>query len=97
MSKITLTQEQFKTDLGSFYRNVATELGYEETENTKYDCREINVASNIQDSWFDYYKETYNAQNWEIAMLLACSGAKVDNELADNEVEIFDGFITVGE
>ena len=97
MSKIKLTQEQFKTDLVSFYRNVAMELGYEETESTKYDCREINVASNIQDAWFEYYKETYKAETWEVAMLLACSGAKVDKELSDNEVEIFDGFITEGE
>lgn len=92
--KLTLEPEQFETGLGEFYKNVATELGHVETENTKYDCREINVANNIQDSWFKYYKENYGASKVDVAMLLLMSGAKVDKDLADNEVEVFDGFIT---
>ena len=92
--KLTLKPEQFETGLGEFYKNVAMELGHVETETTKYDCREINVANNIQDSWFKYYKENYGASQVDVAMLLFMSGAKVDKDLADNEVEVFDGFIT---
>lgn len=92
--KITLIPKQFKVGLGEFYKNVATLLGHTETDTTKYDCREITVANNIQEAWFDYYRTEHNAQDYEIAMLLLCSGAKVDENLKDNEVEVFNGFIT---
>lgn len=92
--KLTLKPEQFETELYPFYRNVATELGHTETENTMYDCREINVANNIQEAWFKYYEEKYNVTKTDVAMLLLMSGAKVDTDLKDNEVEVFDGFIT---
>lgn len=94
--KLTLTEDHYKNvGLGEFYKNVATELGHTETETTMYDCREINVANNIQEAWFEYYLETNpNATKSDVAMLLLMSGAKVDENLADNEVEVFEGFIT---
>jgi len=66
--------------------------------NANYDCRHITIAPNIQDGFFAHYKEE-NANLSEsdfkmsMAMLLLCYGPKVDESLAENEVEVFDGFI----
>lgn len=68
----------------------------------KFDCRKIDVAKNIQDMFYEYYAKmareeddclTDNDIKIGITMLLAMSGPKVDENLADNEVEIFEGFI----
>ena len=67
----------------------------------KFDCRKICVANNIQDMFYDYYEKiareedntlTDNDIKIGITMLLAMSGPKVNEDLVDNEVEIFDGF-----
>lgn len=84
--------------LAEFYEAVATEMGYNDTSEIKYDCRKINVAENIQDGFFAYYKEAYpdlseSDLNIRVGMLLVRSGPKVDKTLKANEVEIFDGFI----
>lgn len=84
--------------LTEFYDAVATEMGYTDTSELHYDCREINIAANIQDAFYAYYRETNpgipaNEVNVQVTMLLACSGPKVDSALKANEVEIFDGFI----
>lgn len=89
-------------DLMEFYNAVATEMGYADTSNLKYDCTKIDIAENIQDSLYEYYtttaKETSptpseNDIKVGITMLLAMSGPKVDKTLKVNEVEVFDGFI----
>lgn len=84
------------------YDAVATEMGYADTSEINYDCRCINVAANIQDSIYEYYTELARETNPDvnmndvrtsITMILAINGPKVDMNLADNEVEIFKGFI----
>ena len=91
-----------KASITNLYDAVATEMGYADTSELKYDCRKINVAKNIQDGFFEYYKEFMALENPSLSesdarvsttMLLLIAGPKVDNELADNEVEVFDGFI----
>lgn len=87
-----------KTHLVAFYDAVAREMGFTNPEDLHYDCRKINVAANIQDAFFEFYRETnpdLSAQdvNMGTAMLLMCSGPKVDENLADNQVEVFEGFI----
>ena len=66
--------------------------------NFKYDCRKINVARNIYDGFFKYYRETIPHKHesdlrMSVSMILLNYGPKVDNSLADNEVEVFDNFI----
>ena len=69
-----------------------------EPKDLNYDCRHINVANNIQDGFFVYYREqNHNADEtsfkvW-MSMMLLNYGPKVDETLADDEVEVFDGFI----
>jgi hypothetical protein len=78
------------------YDTVASLMG--KCANAEYDCRHINVAQNIQDGFFVHYrKENQNIPHGDfqlgMAMLLLNYGPKVDENLADYEVEVFDGFI----
>ena len=84
------------------YDAVAREMGYADTSEINYDCRCINVAANIQDGLYEFYtamaRETNPDANIKdvrtsITMVLAINGPKVDINLADDEVEIFKGFI----
>jgi hypothetical protein len=68
----------------------------------KFDCRKIDVSQNIQDMFYEYYTKLVKENDSTISdpdiktgitMLLAMSGPKVNTNLADNEIEIFDGFI----
>ena len=64
----------------------------------KYDCTKINVARNIQIGFFKYYRETIPHSHesdlrMSVSMILLNYGPKVDANLADNEVEVFNGFI----
>lgn len=87
-------------DITELYDTIATEMGFVAVQNLGYDCRKVNIAKNIQDGIYEKYAELGKAQNISetdvrigVTMLLACSGPKVDENLADNEVEVFDGFI----
>ena len=79
------------------YDTVAKLMG-RETKDLNYDCRHINVAPNIQDSFFAYYREQNpNADEgsfrmW-MGMMLLNYGPKTDEKLEEDEVEVFDGFI----
>ena len=79
------------------YDTVAALMG-KETKNLNYDCRCINAAMNIQEGFFAHYREenpdiSEGDFNMSMAMMLLNYGPKVDENLADNEVEVFDGFI----
>ena len=76
---------------------VASMMG-RETKDLNYDCRHINVAENIQDGFFAHYREeNQNLSEMDfkvgMTMLLLNYGPKADKELAEDEVEVFDGFI----
>lgn len=82
------------------YDAIATTMGYLDVNKLEYDCRKVNIAKNIQDGIYDKYlelgmEEKLSDQDIRIGvtMLLAMSGPKVDENLADDEVEVFDGFI----
>lgn len=84
------------------YEEVAKEMGYTNTNELMFDCRHINVAPNIQDGFYAYYTELAKITDpqaseidvrTEITMILAMCGPKVDENLADDEVEVFNGFI----
>ena len=82
------------------YDAIATEMGYLDVNKLEYDCRKVNIAKNIQDGIYDKYLELGREEKLSdqdirigVTMLLACSGPKVDENLVDDEVEVFDGFI----
>ena len=96
-------RESTKCSLTEFYNRVAREIGYISVDNLIYDCRHINISSEIQGNFFEYYKELAKEKDPHISdnevqtgtcMLLAMAGPKVDVNLKENEVEIFDNFIT---
>lgn len=80
------------------YDTVATAMGYADVSKLKYDCREINVALNIQDGFFQHYRETIPHTSetdlkMSVSMILLNFGPKLDLALEDYEVEVFKGFI----
>lgn len=84
------------------YEAVAKEMGYSNSSELEFDCRNINVAKNIQDGFYDWYTQLEKVSNPDVSetdvlarttMLLAIAGPKVDENLANDEVEVFDGFI----
>jgi hypothetical protein len=82
------------------FDTIATEMGFVTVQNLEYDCCKVNIAKNIQDGIYEKYLELGREQKLSesdirvgVTMLLVCSGPKVDENLADNEVEVFDGFI----
>ena len=88
--------------LTEFYDMVASEMGYSDTSELKYDCRKINIAENIQDGFYAYYTKyaretqpelTDNDIQTGITITLMMSGPKVDSSLKANEIEVFEGFI----
>ena len=87
-------------DIVELFDAVAAAMGHTDTSNLEYDCCKINIAKNIQDGIYERYLELGREQKLpdqdirvSVTMLLAISGPKVDENLADNEVEVFDGFI----
>lgn len=98
--KLTLSKAAY--GLPDFYNAVARKMGYNATGNINYDCREITIAKEIQDGFYEYYTDYLKETNpslsereikTSITMLLLMSGPKVDEALKGNEVEVFDGFI----
>jgi len=80
------------------YDAVATIMGHEDVSKLHYDCREINVARNIQDGFFAHYREAVphvseSELKMSMGMLLLNYGPKIDDDLEDYEVEVFAGFI----
>ena len=87
-------------DIVELYDAVATEMGFVTTQNLEYDCRQINIAKNIQDGIYAKFLALGREQKLpesdvraSVTMLLAIGGPKVDETLADDEVEVFEGFI----
>lgn len=92
-----------KCSLTEFYDKAAREIGFISVDNLVYDCRHINISKEIQDNFFEYYKELAKEKDPYISdndiqisttMLLAMAGPKVDVNLKENEIEVFDDFIT---
>ena len=80
------------------YDTVARIMGCDNVDDLRYDCREINVATNIQDNFFRHYREdniemSESDFKMNMAMLLLNYGPKTDEALLDYEVEVFKGFI----
>lgn len=85
-------------DLNDFYNEVATKLGCTDTSKANYNCTKLNISSEIQQGFYDYYKSINpNLSEKEITMgvtlILLDKGPKVDKALKPNEIEVFDGFI----
>jgi hypothetical protein len=80
------------------YDAVAKAMGYKDVSKLRYDCRSINVARNIQNGFFAYYRKTIPHSSetdlkTSVSMLLLNYGPKTNDALHDFEVEVFKGFI----
>lgn len=93
---IVLEREQMEHTLSDFYRCIAKEAGYEETEDTLYDCTRILVAPDVQDAIIQAYQTKWpDAPMAAIIIRLAVSGPKVRDSLRCGEVVIQKGFISM--
>lgn len=91
---VFLTDEQAKQMLADFYRSVAQTAGYEEKEDTLYDCCRILVSADVHDAIIQAYQERQPGIPMEsIITVLAIGGPKMDAALGKNEVKIQPGFI----
>jgi hypothetical protein len=80
------------------YDTVATAMGYKDVSKLHYDCKAINVARNIQEGFFAYYRKTIPHSSetdlkTSVSMLLLNYGPKPNDALEDYEVEVLKGFI----
>lgn len=94
--KFKLTYDEVNCELGDFYKNVGKHL-MDDIMGYVFDCRHIEISKKIQDVFFEYYKEKYHVEGWEICMMLAMSGPKVNNDLTDFEIEVDDQFMKVAD
>ena len=96
MQRIIQVQDtDYEKGIVQFYDRVAELIGEEMGPDDKYDCRHIEIAENIQDTFFDHY-EANGYKGEDIMMLLLMSGPKVNKELKRNEVKVLDDFIIRG-
>lgn len=96
MKKINLTYDEVNCGLGEFYKNVGKHL-MDDIMGYVFDCRQIEISKKIQDMFFEHYKEKYNAEEWEVCMLLAMNGPKTNDTLKEFEVEVDDKFMKVAD
>ena len=96
--KVKIPQQKY--GITELYDTIATTMGFRNVSDLEYDCCKVNIAKNIQDGIYDKYLElgkengiSEHEVRLGVTMLLVVSGPKVDESLADNEVEVFDGFI----
>ena len=90
--RIFLSAEQMAQTLSNFYSTVSKVAGYQEEEDTMYDCTRILIAPNVQDAIIRAY-EARGASRQQIVTCLLLSGPKASEMLAENEVVLQDGFI----
>lgn len=84
-----------KWNMTDFYERAAQELGMEVDKDSIYDCRKINVSSDILSSWINRYEEIYGKGN--VHQLITCllfMGPKAMEYLTRDEIEVFPGFIS---
>ena len=105
VKKVRLDETEYSSGLVATYENVARKIGYPVSDHTRFDCRHICVASNVQDKWITYYSDRTRAKHPDLAerditanvmALLLFSGAKVDQALAPSEVTVEGGFVSEG-
>jgi len=87
--------------LMGLYDAIAEAIG-KDPETCRYDCRKVNIASNLQQCIYDYYIAANpdlpeDEVKVQVTMLLAISGPKSFETMKDNTVEVFDGFISEAE
>lgn len=95
LSNEQITSHPFITKDGQagFYKFIRSLFDTELYEVDEIDCRHINVAKNIQESWFKYGEEN-SIDASALAMQICMCGPKALEELPDNTVEIQENCFT---
>ena len=80
-----------KTSIGTLYDVIAVAMNLPVNDDARYDCSKVNVAKNIQENVFEYYKDS-GMNEESVCMLWLCYGPKAVDYLADDEVELKEGW-----
>lgn len=90
-----VTENPFITHDGkSAFYNLIEQLCAKENKTVKsIDCTKINIAQNIQTSWYDYAK-AHNIDTTDLTISLLFAGPKALENIPDNTVEVLDNCIT---
>ena len=83
------------TNIPKLYDCIAIAMGYNLNQVQSYDCKKVEVSSNIVHAVMDWYKSNYADYKVSFGMEWVCFGPKENKELPDNTVEVHDGFITL--
>lgn len=78
-----------------FYPFICSKAGLDSTGKI-FDCTKINIAKDIQESWYDYIK-SLNMDLVAFTMFLLDKGPKVDDNLSKGQVFISNEFLVKGE
>lgn len=91
-------------NITALYEIVASQMGETwNADNIRFDCTKINVAKNIYRVMEEAAVEKFRGRHSEegvrneFAMTWCFAGPKAIDRLADNEVEVEEGFVTYAE
>ena len=87
----------FPLSIIELYDFIATALGYD-TDAVRYDCTKVSVSEDIADLVEEKYKqvaEQKGISDYRLSFGVdwCCSGPKVDSELDEKTIVVYDGFI----
>lgn len=81
------------TNIPRLYDCVAIAMGFNLNDIVSYDCKKIEVSSNIMHKVMDWYKDNYTDYKMQFSMEWVCFGPKENKDLPDNTVKVEEGFI----
>ncbi len=99
---IEVKLDDLKEGMAKAYENFAKRAGFKVTEETRFDCRYIEVSKEIDEYFWKYYKEQAYEENpnadekevrMTIAMLMLQYGAKRNEELKPWTIKIEEGYV----
>lgn len=86
MSKV-IVLDAVEESITELYDRVAVAMGNEVSDDLHYDCKKIEVSNDIADAIKSRYADVMS-----FSMAWLCIGPKVNEDLKDGEVLIYDGF-----
>ena len=90
---IKISLEEAYSSIMDFYDTIAKKLGITPDDKIRYDCKHINISTDIQNKIFEFYKNEKNVENSEAAMYWLAYGPKAFEEMDELTVEVTDEFI----
>lgn len=93
--EIVLRKDECYCSLYDFYKKTAEKLDIPVTDDTFFDCRHINVTSEVQNELWNYYEKEEIMEGSNISMLFLFAGPKatINNGKDLYLAKVFEGFV----